>query len=180
MRSRRQVADEWLVLASQAGEVEAFERLAERWHPRMLRHARRLTLDAEGANEAVQDAWVAIARGLRRLRDPARFGPWALRITGRRCADWIARQRQDRQHSIELDAASAVAAAVPERDRDEPLARLRDALRRLDAEQRVLMALFYLDGLSVGQIAGVLGIPAGTVKSRLFHARERLRAAVEA
>jgi len=179
MRSRSQVADEWLVLAAQAGEVDAFERLAERWHPRLLRHARRLTLDAEGADEAVQDAWVAVARGLRKLSDPARFGPWALRITGRRCADWIGRRQRIRRRSTQLDAAAAAAAPARRDDPDASLARVRDALRLLGADQRLLLALFYVDGLSVAQIAGTLGIPPGTVKSRLFHARERLRAAVE-
>lgn len=87
MRSREQVVDELLVLGAQARQVEAFEHLAARWHPRLLRHAWRLTGDLEGAQEAVQEAWMGVARGLWRLKDPASFGPWALRIVSRRCAD---------------------------------------------------------------------------------------------
>jgi RNA polymerase sigma-70 factor (ECF subfamily) len=64
MRSRERVIDEMLVLAAQARQVEAFEHLVERWHPRLLRHAWRLTGDREGAQEAVQDAWMAVVRGL--------------------------------------------------------------------------------------------------------------------
>ncbi len=177
MRSREQVVDEMLVLGAQARRVEAFERLAVRWHPRLLRHARRLTGDPEGALEAVQEAWVSIARDLRRLQDPACFGPWALRITRRRCADWIARRQRTRRRTTELDARSQ--AAAPADGRGDDLARVRDALRRLNPERRALMALFYVEGLSVAEIARVLDIPVGTVKSRLYHARERLRAALE-
>jgi len=59
------------------------------------------------------------------------------------------------------------------------LARARDALRRLDPQRRALMAMFYIEGLSVAEIAQALELPAGTVKSRLYHAREGLRAALE-
>jgi len=177
MRSREQVVDEMLVLAAQARQVEAFERLAARWHPRLLRHARRLTGDLEGAREAVQEAWLAIARGLRRLQDPARFGAWALRITGRRCADWIGRRRRARHLTTGLEAADR--ALVPADESGDRLARVRDLLQRLEPEQRALMAMFYVEGFSVAEIATALGVPAGTVKSRLYHARERLRASLE-
>lgn len=177
MRSRERAVDEMLVLAAQARQVEAFEHLAARWHPRLLRHAWRLTRDPEGAQEVVQEAWVGIARGLSRLRDPAGFGSWALRITACRCADWIARRRRMRQQSAELDAASALAS--PTDVCGDNLARVRGALRRLDAERQALMAMFYVEGLSVAEIAQVLDIPAGTVKSRLYDAREQLRATLE-
>ncbi len=177
MRTREQVIDEMLVLAAQARQVEAFERLAKRWHPRLLRHAYRLTGDPEGARDAVQEAWVAIARGFHRLEDPARFGAWAIRITQRRCADWIAGRRRARNHSAALEAAAAGEVDGPVED--DAVARARDALRHLDPERRALMSMFYVEGLSVVEIAHVLEIPVGTVKSRLYTARERLRAILE-
>jgi RNA polymerase sigma factor (sigma-70 family) len=177
MRSREQVVDEMLVLAAQAGRVDAFELLAERWHPRLLRHALRLTEDPEGAREAVQEAWLAVARGLDRLQDPACFGSWALRITGRRCVDWISLRQRTRRRTAKFDDCAAHSAATPTRHED--LARVRDALRLLDPARRALMAMFYVEGLSVAEIARALGVPVGTVKSRLYHARERLRAALE-
>ena len=177
MRTREQIVDEMLVLAAQARHVEAFGRLAERWHRRLLRHALRTTGDPEGAREAVQEAWVAIARGLRKLHDPACFGAWALRITTRRCTDWIARQKRERGRRADLGAA--LQAPAPPEGRADRLASARELLRRLDSDQRSLMAMFYLEGLSVAEISRVLDIPAGTVKSRLFHARGKLRAALE-
>jgi RNA polymerase sigma factor (sigma-70 family) len=178
VRTRERVVDEMLVLAAQAREVRAFERLALRWHPRLMRHARRLTGDADGAQEAVQETWVAIARGLGRLADPAAFGAWALRITGRRCADWIARRRRMRQRFAGLEAAADV--PTPTEERADDLSSVREALRGLGPGQRALLAMHYIEGLSLLEIAGALGVPLGTVKSRLYHARERLRAALEA
>ena len=177
MRTREDVIDDLLVLAAQGGDAGAFERLATRWHPRLFRHARRMTGDVEGARDVTQEAWVAIVRGLGRLQDPARFAPWALRITGRRCADWIARRSQARSRNAGRDPALVVTSrANPDVD---DLSRVRDALRRLDRSDRGLLAMFYLEGFSVAEIAHACSVPPGTVKSRLFHARERLRAAVE-
>ncbi len=177
MRGREQVVDELLVLAAQAGQVEAFERLAARWYPRLLRHARRLTGDSEGAREAVQEAWLAVARGLRRLEDPARFAPWVFRITGRRCFEWIAGRSRTRRRAADLDEAAA--APAPSGADPDDVMRVRKALRRLEPERCALLAMFYVEGLTIAEIAAVLGIPAGTVKSRLYHARERLRAVLE-
>lgn len=76
-----------------------------------------------------------------------------------------------------LDVASEV--PRPPEDRQDDLARVRDALRRLESERRALMAMFYVEGMSVHEVATALGVPPGTVKSRLFHAREHLQAALE-
>ncbi len=177
MRTREQVTDEILVLTAQAGSAEAFERLALRWHSRLLRYAMRLTADLEGAREAVQESWMAIAHGLRRLKDPACFGAWAFRIVSRRCADWIRRRQLARKRTDGLESAGQV--AMPAREPSDDLERLQDVLRRIDPAQRFLVAKFYGESLSVSEIASILDIPAGTVKSRLFAARERIREALE-
>ncbi len=177
MRTRDEVVGDLLVLAARAGDVGAFERLAIRWHPILFRHARRLTGDAEGARDVTQEAWVAIVRGLGRLKDAAKFGPWALRITARRSADWIANRRQARSRT-DISDPSFLKAAHAGSDTDE-LARVRMAFRRLPQGDRVLLAMLYLEGFSVAEIAQACEVPPGTVKSRLFHARERLRAALE-
>jgi RNA polymerase sigma-70 factor (ECF subfamily) len=177
VRTREAVVNDLLVLAAQGGDPGAFEHLATRWHPRLFRHARRLIGDMDGARDATQEAWVAIVRGLGRLRDPASFGPWALRLTDRRCADWIARRCQARSRTDARDPA-AVPASPAGADADN-LSRVRDALRQLDRNDRLLLAMFYLEGFSVAEIAHAGAVPPGTVKSRLFHARERLRAVLE-
>jgi RNA polymerase sigma factor (sigma-70 family) len=165
--------DELLVTLVIAGDRRAGERLARRWHPRLLRTARRL-VGAELAPGAVQDCWVSILRGIGRLRDPARFAPWAFGIVRRRCADAIRLQSAARSRDGgEPDQAQAQPAALP----DEALAIAR-AMADLPPDQRLAAQLFFVEGLTLAEIAEVQQVPEGTAKSRLFHARRRLKAAL--
>ncbi len=181
MDRRERILDELLVIESRRGNAAAFEQLARRWQPRMLRLARRLTASRE-AGEVVQEAWLAIVRGLRRLDDPARFGPWALRIVAHKSTDWI-RHRQKSRSLAEKVAREPEAPQPPtagERiDRSRAVARLRDSFAALSASHRDVLELFYLRSLPVRSIADRLGISPGTVKSRLFHARKTLRETLE-
>lgn len=186
-RSTDAILDEWLVLSAQGGEAEAFEALARRWHRRLIAHAFRRTGQAEGAAEAVQDAWLAIVRGLPTLDDPARFPGWAYRIVDHKAVDWV--RRRGRRRSVERridteDEAEALAPASSdssptEDERRDAVDRLRRLLLTLPGDQRAILSLFYTDGRSVREIAEVLGIPEGTVKSRLFHARKHLKLRME-
>lgn len=181
MQHKDRILDELLVIESQRGNSEAFERLARRWQPRMLRLARRLTASRE-AGEVVQEAWLAIVRGLRRLDDPSRFGPWALRIVAHKSTDWI-RQRQKSRSLVERVSHEPEAPAPPTAleciDRSRTVTRLRDSVDDLSASHRTVLELFYLRSLPVRSIADHLGISPGTVKSRLFHARKILRETLE-
>ena len=180
-RTSEDIQDELLVLQCQDGDGEAMKTLIRRWQPRLGRLAWRLTGEREAARDIVQDAWLAIVRGLRRLDDPARFRSWAYRIVGNKCADWTRRRIVHRAAADKLrdtvESASGDpsnrAAAASEVDR------LRAALRTLPDEQRAILSLHYLDGMGVSEIAGVLSVPRGTVKSRLHHARSRLKQTLE-
>lgn len=186
--SEQASADELLVLRAMDGCEPALADLVVRWHGAMLRQARLLTDDADSAAEVVQEAWVAIVRGLRRLRDPASFSGWAMRIVRHKAADRVRRCQRDRAGIRRLartqpsDPASTPAspADLPShQDRDDELATLRSAMRTLPADQRALLAMHYLDSLPLRAIAQALGIPRGTVKSRLFAARRELRQALD-
>lgn len=168
--------DEYLVVLSQAGSREALDGLARRWTPRLLRYAGRVlggsSEAVEAARDVVQDTWIAVIRGLRGLRDPAQFPAWAYGIATRKCADAIRANRRrrrltaDRAHGgLEQEAGLA-----PEHQID-----VATAIRGLPTIHRAVIHLFYREDLSVEEIASILKIPAGTVKSRLHHAREALR-----
>jgi RNA polymerase sigma-70 factor (ECF subfamily) len=173
------IEDELLVLQAQAGDSDAFDALVGHWHATLLRHATRL-LAADAARDATQEAWVAVVKGLRQLEDPARFPAWALRIVT--CAARDVLRRRGRQRTAETRVASTTprASASPTADDGTDVATdaLRAAVARLPHERRCVVELFYLDGLPVHDIADVLGIPPGTVKSRLLKARAELRAAL--
>ncbi len=178
MRSRQDVLDELLVLQTQGGDVASLDTLARRWHPKLLRHATRLTGEAEAGADVAQEAWVAIVRGLRRLQDPARFRAWAYRIVTRKSSDWI-RSRVRRRRRDDRAAAEAAPAAVPPSNPSAEVGWLRQAIAELAADRQVLLAMFYVEGMTVPEISEALSIPRGTVKSRLFHTRNALKARLE-
>ncbi|QEH31996.1 ECF RNA polymerase sigma factor SigE [Aquisphaera giovannonii] len=189
-RGPEEILEEWLVIEARSGRPAALQALARRWHPRLVAHAYRRTGQPEAAAEVVQEAWIAIIRGLRGLEDPARFRVWAHRIVDRKAFDWIRQRRRGRElvsrladdpslHGPGCDPGAEARRRESE-GREESIDRLRSALRRLPDDSRILLALFYVDGLSVVEIAEALSLREGTVKSRLFHARNRLRETLEA
>ena len=170
--------DEYLVSLSQAGSVEALDGLARRWTPRLLRYAARVLAgaddSADAARDVVQETWVGVIRGVRGLRDPAQFPAWIYGIATRKCADAIRAHTRRRRLEANVpagDAGEPVAGLTsPERQID-----LTTAIRELPPIHRAAVHLFYREDLTVEEIASVLGIPTGTVKSRLHHAREAIR-----
>lgn len=172
-RSDRQIRLNDVLDAYQAGlasegDREAFELLYRRWHPRGLRLAQRLTRNPDEARDVMQDAALTIARDIRKLKDPARFSAWAFTIVRRRAADHIDRAVRRR------NAEASAEAPEGEQGSDEALS-LKQALAHLPDSERLILTLFYLDGFRGHEIAASLGLPLGTVKSRLFAARKSLK-----
>jgi RNA polymerase sigma-70 factor (ECF subfamily) len=128
--------------------------------------------DAVEAQDAVQEALIKAWRNWASLRDPASFAPWFDRIVLNVCRDRMRLHKHVRM--IELDAADEVEAADGFHQlfaRDEVAA----AVARLAPDQRIVVALRFWRDLSLDQVAEVLGIPVGTVKSRLYYALRNLR-----
>ena len=179
-RSRERIFDEYLASAARAGDRNAFSRLAERWQPKLLAHAWRLTGDAELARDIVQDAWGDIVRGLKHLDNAAAFPAWSFRIVTRRAADAIRKsQRRRRLNNAVANEVDNFVQSTDEIERSADASAIRRAMATLPADHRAAVALFYLQELSVAEIAAALCVPVGTVKTRLMHARRKLRAALE-
>ncbi len=178
MSRRTRIEDELLVLRSQEGDASAFEELVERWQERLWRHAWRLVGNEDAAWDAVQEAWIAVSRGLGRLEDAAAFAAWAYRITSNKCRDRIRRERRHRRaedaYSEQSGQAERDAARLRQRRAD-----VREALRRLPGRDRAILSLRYEEQFDTAEIAAILRIPEGTVKSRLHYARKRLREIME-
>ena len=168
--------DGYLIALIQGGSREAFDRLVRRWTPKLLRYATRVQGRPELARDIVQETWIAAIRGLQRLDDPARFPAWIYSIAHRKCIDGI-RLNQRQRRLIESVGHEAVIASVSDRCRLDQGDRsdLTMAISRLSQEQREVVHLFYGEDLSINDIASVLNVPTGTVKSRLHHARESLK-----
>ncbi|OYX48614.1 MAG: hypothetical protein B7Y97_10850 [Sphingomonas sp. 32-66-10] len=165
--------DAWLVVAVQAGDRRAIDRLVTRWHRRLVAHGWRLTGDRAMAEEAVQAAWIDILRGIGTLRDERAFPAWAYRIVTRKTAAAIGDRIAGRALAAALEDVPLPAPPSPEDAADGTA--LRRAVAALPPGHRAAVALHYFEGLSIAETAVALGIPAGTVKTRLMHARARLR-----
>lgn len=162
--------DAYQTALAMEGDQRALNLLYKRWHPKLLRFAQRQTGDPDSAQDVMQEASLAIAKSIHKLKDPESFGPWAFTIVRRRAADHLKRLVKDRQLTADLSDHSHT---VPNEE-DENFA-LSQALDQLSESDRLLLKLFYLDGLSGAEMAAAMGIPLGTVKSRLFTARAALR-----
>ncbi|MER6945914.1 sigma-70 family RNA polymerase sigma factor [Nonomuraea sp. NPDC000554] len=168
------MTDELLVLRAQLGERAAVAELVARWRVPVWTYVRRM-LDAERADDVTQEIWLAVVRGLPRLREPARFAPWLFTIARRSVTD---RLRSEYAWEREELAAGGVAADDPA-EATVDRAELVSALSGLPLPEREILVLFYLEDLSVEDCAQICRIPAGTVKSRLNRARRLLREHLE-
>ncbi|MEO8113362.1 MAG: sigma-70 family RNA polymerase sigma factor [Phenylobacterium sp.] len=177
-RGPDRILDEYLVVMSQAGSREALGRLVARWSPRLLRYSARTLGAAEGAEDVVQETWGAALRVLPQLDDSARFPAWIYAIATRRCADLV-RRRQRAQRTGDRLAAEETLNGHAVAPAGETGLDLTAALRRLPMDQRLTVSLHYGEDLSVEEVAAVLGVPVGTVKSRLHTARKALKLFLE-
>jgi RNA polymerase sigma factor (sigma-70 family) len=179
--ARANYEDEWLVVRCQLGERPAFDELVARWGEPVWKYVRSLTNSDEVASEIVQDVWLRVLRGLNRLRDGSKLRAWLFGIARRTLMDRL------REHYAapvmshvdvgDLQVPDDTFAAAD--DIEEDLAAMEEALARLPVVEREALTLFYLRELSLGEVADVLDVPIGTVKSRLFRARKLLRREVE-
>jgi RNA polymerase sigma-70 factor (ECF subfamily) len=170
--------DTELVRLAQRGDEGAFASLCVAVGDRLHAVAHRILRDTDLAEDATQQALLAIWRDLPQLRDPARFDTWSYRLLVRAC---YAEGRRTRHWTPNLHALAAEQVAAPAHDgmvvdRDQ----LERGFRRLSIEHRAVVVLHHYLDLTVDEIAETLGIPAGTVRSRLFHAMRGLRAALDA
>ncbi len=170
---------ELLAIRCQLGELAAFEELVARWHVPIWQYLRRMSDRNDLADEFAQETWLRVLRGIPALRDPARLASWMFGIARRVMMD---RLRQKYRHQSLLESALDDLQSTPDEpdevDRRDDIANLRLKFDSMPLPQRELLTLYYLDELSIDDVAGVLEIPVGTVKSRLFHARRLLKEAL--
>ena len=167
-----------LVARAAEGDHDAFAQLVGATIAHNEAVARLILHDRELARDAVQEAYIRAWRDLRGLRDPDRFDAWLHRLIVNSCLD-VLRRRRRRVIEVELtgvDARSVTDESGLVADRDQ----LERCFQRLRPELRAVLVLHYYVGLSTGAVAETLGIPLGTVQSRLHRSRSELRAAIAA
>jgi RNA polymerase sigma-70 factor (ECF subfamily) len=170
--------DERLVLLAQRGDEQAFASLAVPLGNRLHAVAHRILRDIDLAEDATQQALLAIWRDLPQLRDPVHFEAWSYRLLVRAC---YAEGRKRRRGSPNVRLLPTDGPAGPDglgsvHDRDQ----LERGFQRLSTEHRAVVVLHHYLDLTIDEVARTLGIPVGTVRSRLHFAMRGLRAALEA
>ena len=170
--------DRDLVEAARRGDREAYADLIRARGDRLFAMAQRILRDVDRAEDALQDALVIAWRDLPGLRDPDRFDAWLHRLVVRACVHEAVRERRLvanlRVLPIEVPASRDDVLSLADRDQ------LERGFRRLPPEQRAILVLRHFAGYEPAEIAELLGIPAGTARSRLHHAHRAMRAALEA
>ena len=168
---------EWLALRCQAGEPEAFADLIAVMERPLIYYATSLTGNQDAALDVLQDVWVKVVRGIRRLKDPGSLKPWLYAITHGVAVDRIRRDyKRDKAEQAQLEGLLDI--EEPSFDEEDATA-IRDALSRLGVKHREVLVLHFLQDLSIMEIANVVGCSEGTVKSRIHYAKRQLKQILE-
>ena len=181
--------DAALVKLSQGGSMDAFEQLVIRHQKRMLNVAFRLTSDYDDACEIVQDAFVSAFRNIRTFRREAKFTTWLTTITVNLSKNRLQQRKSLREHvtarlddplwlediEIAREALSREPSALDVLEKRDVLQQVRDCIKALDPEYRELIVLRDMQDFSYDDIGAMLCLREGTVKSRLFRAREAVK-----
>jgi RNA polymerase sigma factor (sigma-70 family) len=165
-----------LVLRCRRGDRAAWYELIEAWQSRLFYYIRRLVAGEEDAWDLLQQTWMGAYEGIDRLANPKQFAPWVYCIARNKVIDH--RRRIDSAEPLDVDSDD------PPTIEDEQwvvdnVHSVHRALDRLSLPHREVLTLHFLQDLSVVETAQVLGIPPGTVKSRLHHAKHQLKLVLE-
>jgi RNA polymerase sigma-70 factor (ECF subfamily) len=175
--------DQDIVELLRGGAVEAaFERLVERYERKVYRLCCSLLRDPDQAQDAAQESLVRVWKALSKYDQRASLSTWIYTITRNRCLTAIERRRDlDSLSDPEVEHEAEAAQAVGPASEQDHLAVLRELVDALPERYRRVLTLFYYEERSVAEVAQMLGLPEGTVKTNLFRARaaliEQLRAA---
>ena len=167
----RAVEDADLISRVRRGDVEAYNLLVSRWEKRVFNYLLRLTASPDDALDLSQDAFLKAYQNIRKLDDPARFGPWLYRIAHNEAYSLF---RKRRPETALEDVDRSERNPAPGFPMDLSLA-VTAALDRLNPEQREAVVLKVYEGFKFDEMAEVLGCPVSTVKSRLYTALDLLK-----
>lgn len=164
------ILDELLVLQAQDGDNKSLAILVKRWHKKLVVYCYKQTKDLEVSKDLVQESWQAIIKGISTLKDPAKFRVWAFQIVHNKVVSWIREKQKER--IMEQELIQETEYAIEEEPDFGPIRR---AINLLPNNQKEILTFFYHYNYSLQEISEVLDLNVGTVKSRLFHARQKVK-----
>ncbi len=165
---KESVFDELLILKIKEGDTKAFELLVKRWNKKLLAFTVKYIKDSETSKDIVQESWTSIYKGISKLKESSKFSTWAFRITYNKIMDHLRQAMKQKEVIDNIDIEEENGDTEGEID-------IGKLLETLPATQKMILVLFYLEGQSIKQISEITGTPQGSVKSKLFYAREKLK-----
>lgn len=178
MTEKQAIYHELLVLRCRRGQKDALEELVRSWEKRLFYYIRRLIDDEQDAWQILQDTWVKVLVGIKKLREPRKLPSWLYTIA-RNTAIGHLRKEYARQTLLGRDKELSDIEDKTDNLAFENAQQVHFGLGKISLHHREVLTLFFLQDLSLAEIAEVLQIPAGTVKSRLYHARRALKTVLE-
>jgi RNA polymerase sigma-70 factor (ECF subfamily) len=174
MNKKQRLRDSKLVLDYQSGNTMALQILVKHWHKTFCEKAYWLVKDADLAKDIAQDSWGTIITKISHLENPESFGSWAMRIVYTKSLDCIKNNKKSLKH-LETYKYEQDTIEIEKTDTNIIKEELLISIKQLPENQQVVIGLFYVQDYSLKEISDLLNIQVGTVKSRLFHAREKLK-----
>ncbi len=172
------ILDSWLVLDYRSGNKKALALLVKRWHPKFCKQAYWYTKDIHQAKDIAQESWSIIMKNISKLEDTNKFGSWAMTILNRKAVDWLRIQKR-KSEGLKSYYESKQNQSMTNDNSDNELQNLKNVIRELPEDQQIVIRLFYIESCSLNEISEILNISKGTVKSRLFYAREKLKSIIK-
>ncbi|WP_299549640.1 RNA polymerase sigma factor [Seonamhaeicola sp.] len=175
MNKEQRIIDAELVSDYQSGNNLALAQLVKRWHKIYCNKAYWIVKDADAAKDIAQDTWNAIIKNIGDLKDPKMFPGWSLRIVCNKSFDWVKKQNRIKERLKTYEYGAEADDSDEENEKELLRKKLLDAINKLPAHQQMVIRLFYAESYSLKDISRTLNISEGTAKSRLYHAREKLK-----
>jgi RNA polymerase sigma-70 factor (ECF subfamily) len=168
--------DAQLVSDYKSGNQIALAKLVRRWHKPFCNKAYWIVKDADLAKDIAQDSWTTIIERINSLKDESSFGGWAMRIVYSKSLDELRKhsRKKFKQETYKNEVKNETISEAEE-DNQQLKILLLKSMKNLPGHQQIVIKLFYVQNYSLREISNLLKISTGTVKSRLFHARETLR-----
>ncbi|MFD2567894.1 RNA polymerase sigma factor [Pseudotenacibaculum haliotis] len=180
MKKNKYISDASLIKSFREGNQKALTILVERWHTTFCRLSYWYTKDADVAKDIAQECWTTIIHKMDSIQEPEKFKSWAISMVNRRSIDWLRASQREKSKLLDFHKEkTATIIATDDQNKEKQKLQLLHAIQELNVEQQYVIRLFYLQNYTLKEIAELTKVSIGTAKSRLFHAREKLKSIVK-